>query len=222
MDHPSDDQPDNPADHHGSQPDDPPDDQPDAKWMTFAELAKARGISKLSAAALVRRHRWRRMKDNRGRVLALVPRDGPELRRSEAHQADDPADDQADHLPDVAATIASLTSAFDAAVATLTAQLAGAVQRAEAGEQGRELERAKSDAAVALVDQTMAALADSNARTDRAEAETRELRDRIDVLQARLAQAQAAVQGADELRAAEDARRAMSRWARAWGAWRGR
>ena len=82
---------------HRQAEDHPADNQADARWMSFAELAKARGISKLSAAALVRRHRWRRMRDNRGHVLALVPRDGPELRRPEAdNQVDNRPDDQAD------------------------------------------------------------------------------------------------------------------------------
>jgi len=38
--------------------------------MTLVELAEARGISKASAARLVRRHRWRRQTDNTRRVRA--------------------------------------------------------------------------------------------------------------------------------------------------------
>ena len=45
----------------------------DSRWMTFAELAKARGISRVSAERLVRRHKWRRQPGNDGRVLVLVP-----------------------------------------------------------------------------------------------------------------------------------------------------
>jgi hypothetical protein len=40
------------------------------RWMTLVELAEARGISKASAARLVRRHRWRRQTDNTRRVRA--------------------------------------------------------------------------------------------------------------------------------------------------------
>ena len=59
-----------------SQPNDQPDsrrDSEDLRWMTFKELAEARRISRLSAATLVRRHGWRRQRDNRGHVIALVP-----------------------------------------------------------------------------------------------------------------------------------------------------
>jgi hypothetical protein len=46
-------------------PADPPADTDDGRWMTFAELAAARGISKASAIKLVRRHGWRRQHDRR-------------------------------------------------------------------------------------------------------------------------------------------------------------
>jgi hypothetical protein len=56
------------------QPDNPPIVTPDdSRWMTFAELAGARGISKAAAERLVRRHKWRRQPGNDGRVLVLVP-----------------------------------------------------------------------------------------------------------------------------------------------------
>ena len=41
--------------------------------MTFGELAAIRGISKLSAVALVRRRGWRRQRDNKGHMTALIP-----------------------------------------------------------------------------------------------------------------------------------------------------
>lgn len=48
-----------------------PDSGDGARWMTFAELAKTLGVSKDSAVTLVRRHGWRRQRDNRGHVIAL-------------------------------------------------------------------------------------------------------------------------------------------------------
>jgi predicted nucleic acid-binding Zn-ribbon protein len=45
----------------------------DEQWMTYAELAIARGITKASANRLVRRHKWRRQIDNHGHVRVLVP-----------------------------------------------------------------------------------------------------------------------------------------------------
>jgi chromosome segregation ATPase len=45
----------------------------DARWMTFQELAAIRGTSKRAAVTLIRRHGWRRQRDNQNRVIALVP-----------------------------------------------------------------------------------------------------------------------------------------------------
>jgi hypothetical protein len=43
------------------------------RWMSYAELAADRGISKASAGRLVRRRKWRRQTDNQGNVRILVP-----------------------------------------------------------------------------------------------------------------------------------------------------
>jgi hypothetical protein len=50
-----------------------PDTASNARWISLRELAEVRGISQHSATRLVRRHGWRRQRDNRGHVLALVP-----------------------------------------------------------------------------------------------------------------------------------------------------
>jgi chromosome segregation ATPase len=63
MHHP-DDRPATPLDH--------PPDETDSQWMTFAELAAARGISRDSAIALVRRKRWRRQRDKAALEAALT------------------------------------------------------------------------------------------------------------------------------------------------------
>ena len=55
------------------EPDRTADGENAARWMTFAELGAVRGISKASAIKLVRRHGWRRQRDNQGHVRALVP-----------------------------------------------------------------------------------------------------------------------------------------------------
>ena len=41
--------------------------------MTYDEIAAARGTTKRAAVMLVRRHKWRRQKDNEGHTRALVP-----------------------------------------------------------------------------------------------------------------------------------------------------
>ena len=46
------------------------------RWMTFAELAEARRISRASASKLVRRKKWRRQTDNQGSVPHSCPTRG--------------------------------------------------------------------------------------------------------------------------------------------------
>jgi hypothetical protein len=43
------------------------------QWMTYEALAQARRTSKRAAIMLVRRHKWRREKNNEGHTIALVP-----------------------------------------------------------------------------------------------------------------------------------------------------
>jgi hypothetical protein len=232
------DRPDDPPDGWHTKADDHLDDRPDARWMTFEELAKARGISKLSAAALVRRHRWRRQRDNRGRVIALVPNDGPELRRAPDHLPDrlpnrpylpdHPPPHQPDNPP---------YAAFETALA--------AIETAHAREIHALRERA--DAAQATADRALAQLAETEkragaerSRADRAEqavagerSRADELRERLGLTVDELRQArEAADQARQHAREAEDAieglrrsdaeRRVRGRWSRAWDGWRGR
>jgi hypothetical protein len=49
------------------------DDADDIRWMTYAELGVARGISTASATRLVFRRRWRRQVGNKGVVKVAVP-----------------------------------------------------------------------------------------------------------------------------------------------------
>jgi chromosome segregation ATPase len=123
-----------------SQADAPVDVSPDERWMTLVELGQMRGISKASAARLVRRHRWRRQADNQGRVRVLVPIDA-------LTQADVRLTDRADAGADMSAAIGTLREA----VAALREQLT----RAEAG---REAEHARADALREQLDEMQAAL----------------------------------------------------------------
>jgi hypothetical protein len=47
-------------------------DEDAGRWMTYDEIAEARGTTRRAAVMLVRRHRWRRLKDNEGHSRALV------------------------------------------------------------------------------------------------------------------------------------------------------
>ena len=154
------------------------------QWLTLAELAAARRISKASAARLVRRHKqWRRQQDNQGRVRILVPPDAIEPRDDLQDDLQDgpegrPPDSHADS-PDTSRAISTL----EAAISTLREQLAEANRRAHA------------DAA---------AISEANARADRAvqgredeRARADALRDRLNAMQAQLADAHAALQRAE-------------------------
>lgn len=54
----------------------------DSRWMTYAELAMARGIKEPAAVRLVQRRGWERQPGNDGAVRVAVP--VPELRPSRA------------------------------------------------------------------------------------------------------------------------------------------
>src|SRR5262249_48320485 len=144
-----------------------------------------------SAAALVRRHGWRRQRDNHGRVIALVPNDGPELRRMPDNQSDNPPyqpDRQADHRPDISAGQPDHPphAAFETALA--------AIETAHA----RELHarREGADAVATQFEETEKRADRAERRADRAEgardgerARADALRERLDVTQDELQQA---------------------------------
>lgn len=180
-----------------------PDNQA-ARWMTFAELAAIRGISKLSAVALVRRHGWRRQRDNQGRMTALVPAAWADTEPD--NEAADKADDSAD------------VSLMAGALAALEDALASAERRAEQAEQGR-------GAALALADRTLSQLAEASARAERAEDATEAMRRRVTVIQHDLntanAQAVEAAQVVQALGQADDARKGRGLLARLRAAVRG-
>lgn len=164
------------------------------QWMTYDEIAAARGTSRIAAVRLVQRHKWRRQAGNDGKARALVP---PDMVQPEHVIPPD--------APDVASNTAGDVTGHNQLLAGAIAALEDAVQALR-----EQLERSE------------AGRTDERQRADRAELATIELRAQIEALNTRLAQTKAAVQGADELRAADDARRAMSRWRRLRQAWRGR
>lgn len=49
------------------------DDGGDTRWMTYAELAQARGIKEPAAVRLVQRRRWERQPGNDGSMRVAVP-----------------------------------------------------------------------------------------------------------------------------------------------------
>jgi hypothetical protein len=120
------------ADHQGDhqarpQPNRPPDTD-DARWVSFAELAKIRGISKDSAIALVRRRGWRRQRDNQGHVIALVP--SASLTHEADYQPDDPPESEAHDA--IASGVREAIEAVLSTVQTAHAAQIEALQQAHA------------------------------------------------------------------------------------------
>lgn len=139
-------------------------DADDGRWMTYAEIAEARRMSRASAERVVRRHRWRRQADNQGTVRALVPQTWSDPVPEKP--ADNRRDIRADTWPDITAVIAPLQAAIDA----LREQLARSETRANQAE--NRANRAEQ------------ALIGERDRVD-------ELRERLDDLGSKLAAAQA-------------------------------
>jgi hypothetical protein len=161
----------------------------DGRWLTFAELSQLRGISKTAAMKLVSRHGWRRQKNNKGQVRALVPL---------AWVADANTRE-----PNSAADMSRAIRAFDSAIATLGQQLVREAGRTEAAERARTaltVQLAQAEAGRAA--ERSRAEADREART-RAEAEAVALRAQLDQARAETQQAALAAEAA-RLRRATD------------------
>jgi hypothetical protein len=176
------------------------------RWMSYAEFAEARGISKASAIRMIQRRGWQRRPGNDGTARILVPPDAlaPPGRQPPRSAGEDTAPG---------------SDLLQQALAALEAALAEANSRA--------------GAALALADRLGAQLADTGDRADRLErdlaaahviarAAQRDAQEaQVAADQAR-AQAKTAQDRADELRKEEEARKARGRLRRAWEGWRGR
>jgi hypothetical protein len=156
-----------------NQPYNEPDDQA-ARWMTFTELATLRGISKLSAVALVRRHSWRRQRDNQGHMTALVP-----AAWADTEPTSEPTDQPADQA-DISLTARSLAVLEDALAAI------------------REAKDSEIATLHGVIDGLRASIARGEDRAGRVEQQRDTLRDRLNTMQEQLADAHAALQAAEE------------------------
>jgi hypothetical protein len=119
------------------------DEDADGQWMTANELSQLRGISKASAARLVRRRKWRRRTDNlTGIVRVLVPHDF--LART-----DSPADARGISAPHLSHAIKVL----ELALAALRERAEGAEARAARVEAELAGERSRGDLLRQQIDQ---------------------------------------------------------------------
>jgi hypothetical protein len=173
------------------------DDTAGARWMTYAELAEARGISLTSATRMAFRRKWKRQPGNDGTARVAVPigQDGKPTKP--AHGAREADQDGKAREPGNGVTLA--------AIGALRAEL------------DREHGRADALQAELVTEKEARARAEGREeaerqRADRAEAEASELR----TLSQRAEQRAAAV----EADAAQWWR--QSRWRRLKAAWRGR
>jgi hypothetical protein len=173
----------------------------DGRWMTYAELAEARGIDKASALKLAFRHKdWPRRKNNRGQMQVCVPADWA------AGQ-----DKSRDESTDASIDLSSITNRFDAALATLRERAEAADQRADRAEQALAGERSRADVLRERLDSQAAEL--TAARVGQEQAEGAAVADR--------AARERAEAEARQLREAEAVRQSLGRWARLRAAWRG-
>jgi hypothetical protein len=199
------------------------------RWLSYAELADARRISKRSAIRLTFRHRWPRQKGNDGTVRVAVPLS--ELDRKQEEKADTD-DDIGDDIRDDVPVKSRLINALEAAIAELRA-------RAEQDKGEISRERGRADAAEAelqLAREKMAELREARAaaitKADAAESRVDDLMAEIRELGKGRAEAQAKAEllqaEADRLRAEAERLRgeatitAMPAPGRRWRFWRRR
>ena len=198
------------------------------RWISLAELAELRGISRASASKLVGRNQWRRQRNNQGQALILVPADA--LMRPVGDAQDSPRDSsakasngQATDTEVIHALIDALGAAHARETAVLREHLEAAERRADRAEQATAEERARADRLSETLDTTRAALTTSERRAE-------QLRETLDMTQAVLAAAEKRALEAEDatavlrgvstsLRQTEAARKARGLLARLRGAW---
>jgi hypothetical protein len=205
----------------------------DGRWMTYAELAEHRGISRPSAERLVLRKRWRRQRGNDRTVRILVPRDslsGDMTDDTAGILSDDASADTSsvmsgdttDHRALLSEALVVLEGALTEANKRAEAALALAADanaradRAEARADAAENDRRRADALVASLEADLRAKGAETAQHRVAAAQARtEARDATEA-------ARIATDALKAARQAEEARKGRGRLRRAWDGWRGR
>jgi hypothetical protein len=218
----------------------------DSRWLTYTELAKARGVKRITAIRLVQRHKWQRRAGNDGMARVLVPLDQLESRGGDGDDATGNATPDAGDAaapgtdrnvaPDNVALAAfferameQLTAAKEAEIATLReakeeeiAALRTSLDQALAqffdAQVERDRERQRADTERQRADKSETQAADERVRSDQVRAQVDELRDRLEAAERGQREARETAEG---LRQAEMARQARGLLARLRAAWRG-
>jgi hypothetical protein len=149
------------------------DDRADTRWLSYSDLAEARGISRESAIRMARRRRWPKREGNDGTIRVAVPRS---IVEGKPHIS---RDSRGDGLADVREDIPHKISGLETALGLLAEQLQRECSRGDAAEaraqaaeaQVRELEAQVRE----LIEQTAALREDRAAEAARAEALQAEL-----------------------------------------------
>jgi hypothetical protein len=163
------------------------------RWLSYAELAELRGITRKAAARLTLRHRWRRQPGNDGAVRVWVPDADMTHRQTPRHE---PTATPPDMTAPLAVIEAALTAANERASAAFAIAERTLSQLADAD--------ARADRAEARADDLRTSLDTIQHAMDHANAE-----------------AQQAARAADALRAADADRKARGLLTRLRSAWRG-
>lgn len=203
----------------------------DGRWLSYTELARIRGISKESAIRLVRRERWRKLPGNDagGTVRVLVPEDWLRPAR-EDNPPVDPLTNPTPIREGIPEDLRSLTAGWEQAVILSRIRAEAAEARAEKADVDRRAAETRADRADAdrRSAEGRAERAEAALGAERQRAET--LRASVDELKAKQTsmtnmhakELAAAQQAADDLRQADETRKARGRLRRAWDGWRGR
>jgi hypothetical protein len=136
------------------------DDREDTRWLSYAELAEARGTDIDSVARLVRRKNWPKQTGNDGRVRVAVPANvlrNMRPRRKAVREDISPAI-PADIPQDKGADITRAISVLDDALGTLKQQLERERAGADHARRGWTLEKEERAAERARLEEQIAAL----------------------------------------------------------------
>jgi hypothetical protein len=117
------------------------------RWLSYPELAAARGISKPSAIRLARRRKWIKRRGNDGGVRVGVPEGEDQPKRDSPE--DDRVDNRQDGLRDSREDVSSIVSAFEAGLAAFREQVEAERQRADKAEAARDVAEQAREAAAA-------------------------------------------------------------------------
>jgi hypothetical protein len=199
-----------------------PDPGNGAMRLTYAEIAARLGITGDAARQLVRRRGWERLRANYPGAAAVIVVPPDEL-ASEQWRADRPTSPSDDATtPTHTGLLSGALAALEGAVYSLSTRAEAAEARATVAEAGREAERARVDDLRARAEMLNIELTVVRAEGERALADAEAARVALlTELEAARAEATAATQAADALRAADAARQAKGVLARLRAAWRG-